>query len=268
MITFDRFKNGAVGAVTLSYDDGQQFDRRLVALMNESGLHGTFNLNSSRFGRVGDEYFVEKDELTELYRGHEVAVHGLNHPNLVKMPIAECTRQVLLDRDSLEKLVGYPVRGMAYPYGAYSEEVKDSLRRCGIVYSRTAEDSHSFTPPRDFLQWHPTCHHRECLEMAQRFLENMQSPYSKGNLLYVWGHSFEFDRNNNWEIIERFCDVISGKDYLWYATNIEIYDYLAAQRSLRVTVDGSVIENPSAIDVWVAKDGEAVRIAAGATVRL
>ena len=38
-------------AFTLSYDDGIEQDRRLVRMMNERKVRGTFNLNSGLFGR-------------------------------------------------------------------------------------------------------------------------------------------------------------------------------------------------------------------------
>lgn len=31
-------------------------------------------------------------------------------------------------------------------------------------------------------------------------------------LFYVWGHSYEFDVNNNWERIEEFCKMLGGRD--------------------------------------------------------
>ena len=37
----------------LSYDDGIEQDRRLVRMMNERKVRGTFNLNSGLFGRKG-----------------------------------------------------------------------------------------------------------------------------------------------------------------------------------------------------------------------
>lgn len=30
-------------------------------------------------------------------------------------------------------------------------------------------------------------------------------------LMYIWGHSYEFGRNNNWGRIERFCESACGR---------------------------------------------------------
>ena len=51
-------------------------------------------------------------------------------------------------------------------------------------------------------------------------------------------------------MIEEFCKLVGGRDDIWYATNIEIYDYIKAQRSLIVSVDGKTVYNPSGQEVW------------------
>ena len=88
-------------------------------------------------------------------------------------------------------------------------------------------------------------------------------------LFYVWGHSHEMRAESDWEYMERLVSTVAGSDKIWYATNIEIYDYLTAARSLRVSADESLIYNPAHLDVWVEKDKrEIIRVPAGETIRL
>ena len=77
--------------LTFSFDDGVWQDRRLVAILNKYGLKATFNLNSSLLGLKWKNKYAERSvdttrifpsEVKELYKGHEVAVHTLTHPNL------------------------------------------------------------------------------------------------------------------------------------------------------------------------------------------
>ena len=57
------------------------------------------------------------------------------------------------------------------------------------------------------------------MELAKRFVEmEPETP----QLFYVWGHSYEFEDNNNWEIIERFCEYMAGRDDIFYGTNEEV----------------------------------------------
>ena len=88
-------------------------------------------------------------------------------------------------------------------------------------------------------------------------------------MFYVWGHSFEFAADDDWSYMESVLKEISGNPKIWYATNIEVYNYMMAQRALQISYDETVFYNPSAITVWVEKDKECViEIPAGKTVRL
>ena len=87
-------------------------------------------------------------------------------------------------------------------------------------------------------------------------------------LFYVWGHSHELREETDWGQMERLVSMLGGSEKIWYATNIEIYDYLAAVRQLRVSADESLLYNPTRLDVWVEKDKrEVIRVPAGETVR-
>ncbi len=82
-------------------------------------------------------------------------------------------------------------------------------------------------------------------------------------MFYLWGHTYEFRWNNNWEIIENFAAKIGGRNDIWYATNIEICDYVEAFRALRFSADGTKVYNPSACDVCFTTDGKNVTAVSG-----
>lgn len=258
-ITLNRYPGGKRKALTLSYDDGSHQDYRLVEIMNRYGIRGTFHLNS---GSLGQENRVKKQDVASLYQGHEVSCHTLDHPDLTLQPDCTILEEVLSDRRNLEQLTGYVVRGMSYPFGTHSPRVVSLLRRLGIEYSRTTAAHQTFIPPENFLLWHPTCHHRDgCLAK----LEEFQQPRSwvLMPLFYLWGHSYEFDTNHNWDLIEEFCKRASGWEDVWYATNIEVCDYLRAVRSLHFSVEKNLVYNPAAVAVWIEVEGEGVKINPG-----
>ena len=92
--------------------------------------------------------------------------------------------------------------------------------------------------------------------------------FQSGFLFYVWGHSFEYDRDNNWNMIENFCCKVSDNDDIWYATNIEIFDYVMTQKSLIVSANGKIIKNPTALTLWFSKDEDVIKINPGETLYL
>lgn len=264
-----RFPMGKKKAVTLSYDDNMEADKKLIHLLEKYQMKGTFNLIPGWFAKEGTVYpkeetyrLVTEKMAKEMYDHPlvEVANHGNQHKFMTTLSAAEMADDMLMCRKSLEKLFGRIVRGMAYPYGWYSKELQDVLAMCGVVYSRTVESTHGFELPADWLLWNPTCHHDDenLMELADEFLA-MDVPDAP-KLFYIWGHTYEFERNNNWDMFESFMQKISGKEDIWYSTNVEIYDYVQAYERLEFSADGTRIYNPSKIPVWVEIDGNTYKI--------
>ncbi len=251
-------------ALTFSYDDAQIYDRRLVSIFNQHDVKGTFHLNS---GTLDQDGFITSGEVKELYAGHEVACHAVTHPFFNQLSAAQTTAQIYEDRMALERYSGKIVRGFSYPFGEYSERLIASALNLGIVYSRTVESTMNFFLPSDFMRWHPTCHHNQ---VTDALMEDFLHPqgYRNMSLLYVWGHSYEFERDNNWDHISHICDELHGKDDVWYATNIEIFEYVTAMRSLVASVDGMIVYNPAAVPLYLCVNGRNVLLDAGKHVSL
>ena len=252
-----RFPKGKSKALTLSYDDGVRQDKRLIDIMKKNGLKGTFNINSGLYAQEGENSGnrMTKSEAYELYSnsGMEIAVHSLTHAFLEQLPENLCTYEVLQDRKNLEADFGGIIRGMAYPFGTTSDSVVASLKQCGIAYSRTTVSTEKFEIPTDWLRLSATCHHRNprLMELAHNFVDN---EFSRApGLFYLWGHSYEFDNevpNNNWGVIEEFAEFIGNRGDIWYATNIEVYDYIDAYKRLIFSMDYSTVYNPSCTEVY------------------
>ena len=274
---FMRFPQGRSKALTLSYDDGVEQDARLIELMKQYGVRGTFNVSYGNIcppdriyeeGRIHRPMTLEQMKKVYDWDGVEIAAHGLHHPYLERLVPSVAMREIYEDRLGLEKEFGGLVRGMAYPYGTYNDQVVEIARKCGIRYARTTQKTMRFDIPKDWLRLHPTCHHAkpELMDLTDEFLAKKveQEPM----LFYLWGHSYEFERDNNWEVIIAFFEKVANKEEIWYATNIELYDYTMAFERLRYSCDGKRVSNPSAIDVWVAHGGNNICIPAGKTVEL
>jgi len=274
-----RFPGGKKKAFTMSYDDGVEQDVRLIAIMRENGVKGTFNLNGGCFAPEGTKYpagqihrRMDLQTSLEAYKGDdiEVAVHAYTHPFLEAIPPATAMMQIVKDRLSLESAFGKIVRGMAYPFGTYDETVVEILRLAGIAYSRTTEARLDFRIPKDWLRMGATCHHNhpKLMELAETFLSAEPTQRQESFLFYLWGHSYEFEKDDNWNVIETFLKNIGGREDVWYATNIEIYDYVKAFEALTFSVDAKIVHNPTSTDVWAEIDSRMIFFPAGKTVVL
>lgn len=272
-----KFKDGKSKALTLSYDDGVVQDIRLVEIMNRYGLRGTFNISSGLYPaedtiREKNRGRMKKSEAVELYvnSGHEVAVHGYTHPDLPLLRPAEIVNEIMEDRKDIEQTYGTIVRGMAYPYGTCNDTVANIAKECGICYSRTVKSTHRFDLPENWLYLNPTCHHNdpESMNLAKKFVETQPRYWGDVWLFYFWGHSYEFDDDCTWGLIEEFAKYTGGKDDIWYATNIEIYDYVTAYNNLVVSADKKRVYNPSVMDIWFSEDKKIYCVRGGKTLNI
>lgn len=264
---FKRYPNFLTKAVTLSFDDGRDFDRKMIGILNKYGIKCTFNLNSGRIDSC--ESYVSSSEIDKLYSGHEVASHTLTHPYLDCLDNAGIVYQVINDRKNLEDMVGYTVRGFAYPFGlSETDGMIECIKNCGIKYARTTVPTHSFDLPRDLLRLNPTCHQSDekFYELAERFFEYDDTKYPwciKLRLFYIWGHSYEYE--NAWEKLENMCQVLADHNDVWYATNIEILDYITAFDSLVRSANGKYVYNPTDKDLYAEVNGKEIVFEAGKT---
>ena len=282
------FPGGKFKVLTFSYDDGKIEDRRLVKLFNKFNLKATFNLNT---GIIDPAIRIPQEEWPELYKGHDIAVHTFTHPTMIRLNDYNALREILDDKDNLEKIFKRPIYGLAYPNGSYDNRIVDIAKSVGIKYARVTNDKYAatkaaeayaanadgpmligdengFSMPEDYMCWVPTCHHNHNLiDFGKKFMALTKKQYLY--MMYVWGHSYEFDNNDNWDVIENFCKYMGGRDDIWYATNIEIIDYMDAAKRLQFSADYEKVYNPNACSVWLQLNSDkCVEIEGGTLVDL
>ena len=276
------FPEGKTKAVILSYDDGAMQDRQLVALLNKHNLIGTFHLNSNKLGTDSYYNYLNKEEIKDLFKGHEVSVHSANHPNLPDISKVDVIYEIVEDRKELERLVGYPVRGMAYPFGNTNDAVIEAIKGTGIEYARTVGDSYNFEIPKDYLRWHPTIHQfgkaywetnqpeKDKKELAQFYktIDDFMNTKELA-LLDIWGHSWEMGSDQKkWEEAEKFLKLLANKPTIYYTKQIDVVDYISAFKNLKFSVNKNIVFNPSTINVCFKINNTVYTVAAGTTKNL
>lgn len=238
---------------TMSFDDGPQQDKKLIGLLKKYGLKGTFNLNSGLMGRekyalrmgnigfaaVNDHnrfpatlfqgapcHTVPADEITQVYRGFEVASHGKAHKILRYLGGEALRGEILEDIAALSDLTKGEITGHAYPFGLYNQVAMDCLRGAGIRYARTAKSTHAFAFPENPYMYHPTCacFDKRVFELLDGF---MHAQPSQCDLLFcLWGHAYELDfetERNSWRRMENIMRTIAGRPDIVSCTNHEAF---------------------------------------------
>lgn len=273
------FPEGKTKALILSYDDGRTEDRELVQLMNKYHLIGTFHLNSNKLGTAT---YLNRAELKGLFTGHEVSVHSANHPNLVDISKIDVIYEIVEDRKELEHLMGYPVRGMAYPFGNTNDAVVETIKGLGIEYARTVGDTYNFEIPKDFLRWYPTIHQfakaywepnqpkKDAQEMEQfnQIIDNFIQTKELA-VLDIWGHSWEMGTDQNkWNETEKFFKKLANNTTIYYTKQIDLVDYINAFRNLKFSVVKNKVYNMSSITVFIKCNNIAYKIPGGSSMDL
>lgn len=225
--------NGKNKAVTFSFDDGVLQDKKLLKLFNELGLKATFNINSSRFGfecpyeRNGVQYertVINVEELKDLYSGHEIASHTLTHTNLTTLNDSSIIWQVEQDRKVLSDLVGYEVKGLAYPCGGVNNDdrVADVIKNnTKIKYCRTIISTYNYDLQTNLYRFNPTVFWCEnCLyDIVDTFIGLKTD---KPQLLYVWGHTYEFNDKVDFDKFATMCKKLASQKDIFFGTNSEV----------------------------------------------
>jgi peptidoglycan/xylan/chitin deacetylase (PgdA/CDA1 family) len=250
--------------------------------MNKYHLVGTFHLNSNKLNSDNPFSYLNKAEIKSLYKRHEVSAHSANHPNLPDISKSEVIKEIVEDRKELERLVGYPVRGMAYPFGNTNDVVVETILGLGIEYARTVGDTYAFEIPKDFLRWEPSVH-----QFAKAYWETNQPEKDKKELelfykviadflatnklavMDIWGHSWEMGLDEKkWDETEKFFSLLANQSSIYYTKQIDLVDYINAYRNLKFSIDKHSVTNMSSINVWIKMNEKIIMIIAGKTMLL
>ena len=253
------YPNGKAKAFNVTYDDGALQDIRFVDLLNKYNLKGTFNLNSglmeNEFEWVHESGCVvkrlSKDKVISLYHGHEIASHTLTHPYMDNLSESEILYELETDKENLEKLFGKEIKGFAVPFDYYSELIEKCVKQCGFSYARISEESHSFTPQKDYYKWKATVFHTDDLldEVVKQFIVTGEELA----LLQIVGHSYDLDVEKLWDRIESVLANVASQNDILPMTTIEIIEYLQAMDQTEIT--DSHIKNNSDRTLWFSVDG-------------
>ena len=215
--------NGKMKALTFTFDDGSVEDIRLSQIFDKYGLKCSFNIIGStliRDIRRRPKNRLSIEQMQEIYKNHEIVMHTYSHPFLTDLS-RECIRyEVLADYERLHADLGADPVGIAYPSGAYNDTVLEVLRELGVKYGRTNKSTYDFELPKEdeLLEWKFTCRHYEeqLWDLANKFVE-MKPDHPQ--LFSVMGHSYEFQTEEDWAKIEKFCEFMAGRDDIFYGTN-------------------------------------------------
>ncbi len=257
-----RYIDGKAKAFTISYDDGTIWDKKMLDLMKEYNIKGTFNLNSGRMSpefETNSDIFItiKADEANDFYPKEycSIASHSKDHPTLTNLPIQKVMEQLFGDKIALENTFKTIIKGFVIPNGPYNETILNIGKICGFKYIRCTNSNLSLEFPKTFFPWAPTCAavNEKCADISEKFIT--ETPTKEPFLFYVWGHAHFLEERNQWDYVINLFKTVSFKDDVWYATNDEIVDYTEKFNNLHWSADKKTVYNPSCAPIWFCVDG-------------
>lgn len=231
--------------ITTSWDDGHVLDWRVIDMLDRAGLKGTFYIARDFL----DQRLSEAD-LRQIADRHEIGAHTLTHPTLTAIPLEQAEREIHDSKRWLEDVIGREVRAFCYPKGkhtrAHQQMVADAgytLARGVDAYMTTLGDNPYRLPttlhlypfplrplPQQALWrgWRtrtkplqnaiaPTLRHgvnplrlRDWRGLARAWLDIATAT---GGIWHVWGHSWEIDRFDLWDVWAGVLDDLRAYEF-------------------------------------------------------
>lgn len=202
---------GARGLRTLrfisSWDDGDVKDGQLARLLKKYNLPAIFYIPN-----IHGLHPSGVVELSEM--GFEIGGHTVTHPQDMKLlSVEEIEHEVFENKKYLQDLIGKEITKFCYPRGRYDDRVIEVLKKAGYESARTTEilKTSVSDPYREPATIH--VYQRKEYGMDNWFdvaVQAVQSESCSKGFFHIWGHSWEIDRDDNWENLEKFFEFITN----------------------------------------------------------
>ena len=216
----------------LSFDDGTKSDRRVIEILNEYGLKGTFNLNS---GLQDYKYYMEGKlverldlkENVQLYKNHEVASHTKTHANIFKLSDKEALAEVVDDIKALEEIFNRKITSIGIPYADYDEDkinlIKNNTDLKCFRYPKI-KDKDDFSMPIDPYHIYKNCVYDDidCYEKIDAYIN---SDIEKG-VFVLLADPYKIEIYDKWDYFINLIKYIKSHDELTVVTMTEASELL------------------------------------------
>ena len=264
--------NGPIGGVAVGYVDGEIVLNPTKEQRERSDLALTLAASMEKIVMIeaGANEVTEEVMMDAIKAGHEEIKKLLTFMNGIVAEIGKPKKSftpVELDHALLADVYAKHLEDVKAAMNTDDKNVRDAAM-LPIMDAIAAEHPDLTAADLDLISYklQKKVVRTWLLEDGKRFVELYKTQYLY--MMYVWGHSFEFRTEEDWALMEQFCQLAGGREDTWYATNIEIVDYMADAARLQYTAAGDKVCNPNAQSIWVEVDGRHYEIPAGKTVVL
>lgn len=233
---------------TISWDDGNVLDLKLLNLLDRYHLRGTFYI-PKKYERMT----LSDEQIKSIGKEQEIGAHTISHVDLTAVSKEEAKREIEESKRHIEDLTGREVSMFGYPKGKHDAQTKELVRAAGFAGARTVENIGLEIGDDPYqmgatLQVYPFPLRKKYfgrriflpLNYYSRKMREYRLPFKsylswrglargffdvfkeKGGVFHLWGHSWEIEKYGMWQDLERFFEYASGRDDVEYLTNGEM----------------------------------------------
>ncbi len=227
--------------VTTSWDDGHVLDERLAAMLDASGIKGTFYIATQNVEYPPSE-LLDEAGLRELAERFEIGGHTRTHRRLTTLSLAEADADIRAGKDRLQEITGREVTSFCYPGGQYRSEHVPLVKAAGFRCARTVRrlsTSHVTDPfamrtsvqarphPRDWpmiaaLNGFRPARSLKLFDWAALATWLFDRVLEDGGVFHLWGHSWEVEALGQWDRLAHVLDYIGARPQVRYVTNADL----------------------------------------------
>jgi peptidoglycan/xylan/chitin deacetylase (PgdA/CDA1 family) len=149
--TLDVPRTNAGDSVILTFDDGSrtlmrhalpilaQHGLRAIVFLVAGAIGGVNHWDVAAFGEAPDSLMDDADVREWLSAGHQIGAHTMSHCRLTRVGANVAREEISASKKSLEDRFGVPVRHFCYPYGKWSQRVRDLTQEAGFETAVTLD---------------------------------------------------------------------------------------------------------------------------------
>jgi peptidoglycan/xylan/chitin deacetylase (PgdA/CDA1 family) len=182
--------------ITFSFDDGTEYDRKIIELLKKYNFYTIFYIPISSWG------FNNLD----IYKQYEIGGHTWSHPSDLRILSDNELKHEIID--AYNELSKYKkLKWFCYPRGRYNQRVIDYVKKAGFERARTTKIGFVATPYE--VEGYHLYQRKEYgtidwLEYISEVVE--RNPF---RWLHIWGHSQEIEKYNQWGKIKKLFEKIN-----------------------------------------------------------
>ena len=210
--------------IAFSWDDGAMEDQKLFELHEKYSIPGMFFVPTRN--REGRE--VLSPEILRRAESNIISFggHTENHTYLTSIPLESVENEVLRNKNYLENELGHKIEHFCLPGGKYNQDILDiTFRHYSTVRTADTMNFKYFEGPlKPTFHFYPRgiksllgnavrnkSYSQACYVMLHSqqsyfdLIENLirKESHNKESVLMIWGHSWEVEKFQLWQRLER-----------------------------------------------------------------